>query len=634
MKGYLTHEAFWSDFRMYVNMLKWAVIWGILIQVSILIYGLYSSCGQVWNARISATDTELPITVAFKYYTGLVEDDIADLEKELQPYSNGHQRLYLDDYRHFVDYLTDGVYLQSAEKLNKIAGYSFSGYLFSCAYLIFFFYTGRLTKDKTFLRGAQISPLDVLKKKLVKAAAKNPLSCLCIGEVPIPYEMESQHILVLGTTGTGKGVLLNQLAMQLYQRKVEKQTGEKCVFYDLKGEFVSKQYNPNYDMIFNPFDERSLGWNIFNELEIQPDYDVISKSLFLAPDTKDEYWYNCAKDVFRTGLVYLNMQGTTTNKDLWEFFSQPLSGYQEAFYSLPIGEQGAMKHIDKQDSPASASIISIVQERIGFFKYLQGKDGDFSFRKFIREQKKNEDGVAIHNPDLFLLNIDQYEQICKPLMTLAIDTMIRETLSLPDKLDRRIFFILDELGSLYKMESILKLETVGRSKGACLVCANQDLGRIEERYGKPNLKTFFNNFNTTVTFRVKEPETAEFLSKAVGEQQIILNVQSRNMSPSDMGDRKNIAEQEKMERILIPAEFQNLPKLHAILNVADYGITNIKIPPIFYKEKYPNFVLRQGMEIDRDEKGAVPIPAEAPIEQILEQEQEIDDSQFDTLFDK
>ena len=79
-------------------------------------------------------------------------------------------------------------------------------------------------------------------------------------------------------------------------------------------------------------------------------------------------------------------------------------------------------------------------------------------------------------------------------MTFAIDTLVREILSMADDPNRRVFFIIDELGSLYRLESILDLLTVGRSKGACLICANQDLGRIEDTYGKSNTATFYNNF--------------------------------------------------------------------------------------------------------------------------------------------
>lgn len=175
-------------------------------------------------------------------------------------------------------------------------------------------------------------------------------------------------------------------------------------------------------------------------------------------------------------------------------------------------------------------------------------------------------------------------------MTLCIDTMIRETLSLPDDLNRRIWFIIDELGTLYKMDSIIVSKTVGRSKGGCLICANQDLGVSKKCM--VNLKAFL-IILINFTFRIREPETAEFLSKAIGDQQIIKTNQSRQMSPSQTGDRRTESDQEKAKRLIMPVEFQSLNDLEAIMNIAGYGVSQITIPPIFFKEKNSNFEMRE-----------------------------------------
>lgn len=272
---------------------------------------------------------------------------------------------------------------------------------------------------------------------------------LQINKTIIPREMEPMHILLMGTAGSGKSVLLNQIIHQVSQRKVY-QPSEKVVIYDLKGEFVAKQLQPG-DLLFSPVDQRTIKWSLFNEIKDYPDYDIIAKSLYHSPDTRDEFWYNCAKDVFRTGLVYLNRMKKRTNRDIWEFFSQTLEEMKTAFLTLPLIERSALKHIDKADSNQSASIISILQERLQFFRYLIDLDGDFSFREYIHSEK---------SANLYLLNIDQYKDIFKPLMTFVMDTIIRETLSLPDDLNRRYFFIIDELGSLNRMDSLLDLLTV------------------------------------------------------------------------------------------------------------------------------------------------------------------------------
>lgn len=581
-RGYETHEDFWSNLRHYLKLLSRGFRLGLFFQIVTLCYLSYTNLMEL-NEQ-----TGLPGSVAFKYlsgFGGLFTNDLT-IEKQLLPYSKGWAALSWDYYRIVADYATNNAYATFEQNIEKWFYWSFASYLISVIYITAFWSTAKSQDDKKFVRGAIITPISALNKKLAQAAKKSPLSTLKVGETILPFELEPKHMLILGTAGSGKGVLLNQLIVQINKRKQQHST--KCVFYDLKGEFVAKQLGKS-DLIFSPFDQRSLKWNLFNDLETPPDFDVVARSLFASPEKSSAYWYNCAGDCFRTGLIYLKRNNKTSNAELWDFFSQPLIAIQAAFKTLPVSEQGALKHIDKSDSPASASIISILQERIQFFRYLVDVDGDFSFRKYIREEPAKKST----QPNLFILNIEQYATIFKPLMTLVIDMMAREVLSLPDKLDRRIFFIIDELGTLNRMDSVLQIETVGRSKGASLICANQDLGRIEEQYGRANLKTFYNNFNTTFTFRIREPETAEFLSRAIGEQQIIKTSQSRQLNPGEVGDRKSINEQEKLERLILPTEFQSLPDLHAIVNIAGFGISKIQIPAIFYPEKHDSFVLRE-----------------------------------------
>jgi len=94
-----------------------------------------------------------------------------------------------------------------------------------------------------------------------------------------------------------------------------------------------------------------------------------------------------------------------------------------------------------------ASVISILQERISFFRYLTDSDGAFSFRKYIQDESDRR--------NLFSHEHSQYEAIFKPLMTFVIDIMTREVLSLSDSFNRRITFVVDEFGSLSKMPAFL-----------------------------------------------------------------------------------------------------------------------------------------------------------------------------------
>jgi hypothetical protein len=602
VKGYQAHESFWADLKMYAQLFKWAMVIGIISQLLFIVFSYWLLASRLMKIPLPGGRHISQLTVAnymfsFEEYLKL-PPRLIYIEPELRPVfrnQRSQSAVPRSTYNWVLDQYSNYAFARGKQGLFKALANSWRMYLISLLYIGFFLLKSRKMEDQNFVRGIDITSLDELNRKLRREAANEKTMHLIVGKTILPYAMEPKHISVLGAAGTGKGVLLNQLLNQINIRRFQNQEilqrnpgaaiqprCGKAIIYDMKGEYVAKQFIVG-DYIFSPFDERWLKWSFFNEIRNYPDLDVAAKSLYNSPDAKDEYWYNCAKDIFRTGLFYLQSQNRTTNRDLWNFFSQSLQQIKAAFQTLPLAEQSALKHIDKGDSNQSASIISILQERIQFFKYLVDMDGDFSFRDFVKSDQ---------NACLYLLNIEQYKTIFKPLMTFAIDTLVREILSLEDDPDRRVFFIIDELGSLYRLESILDLLTVGRSKGACLICANQDLGRIEETYGKSNTTTFYNNFNTNFIFRINEPKTADFLSQAIGERQVVKKVESRQLSPSDIGDRKGISDQEKTERVFLATEFQNLADFEAVIKISNFGVSKIKIPKLFFASRAPHFVMR------------------------------------------
>ena len=571
----------------------------------------------------------------------------------------------------------------SKTSLNRFSLFFIWSMLFVPSFMIIYFawfaYRSKLQEKDKHIRGAQLLTFDKMKASLDGAIKKeNTNNPVRLGEVLLADSISRLHMLILGTTGTGKSVTLNRLITSL------KGNG-RTIIYDVKGEFVGKHYNKNVDVIFYPFDKRSIPWNFFNEIESYPDFDVLATSLYQPPKpgSENEYWYGAAGEVFRAVLAYLyqqeiyeqkeekrkekqyyseieqiedtekenkikeyqqwknsdekwrieyqqwkydinkwrntdipqwkneleiwekgnkignqpikpikpirperpdnpiNMQyirsEPRTNNAVWELLSMPVSVMKDKLSYLEYIDKGGLKHIENTQSNQASSIISIVQERLKFFRYLCEEEGEapgkFSFRKFIREEEKYE--------RLFLMNIQQYESIFRPLMTFVVDIMTREVLSLKDDPARRVTFIIDEFGSLSKLSSIFGFLTMARSKGGFLVTVNQDLGSIAEKYGKEAIKTLFNNYNIHLTFRINDPETSKFLAEAYGEQEVTRKNRSSSFGPSDSGDRFTLNEQDRIEKIILPTELQTLPTFVACLKISNYGITIMKTEKIF-----------------------------------------------------
>lgn len=610
-RAYVAHDRAVSAARMYVQMAVVGFLLGSVFYAGAMLAFLsryvagpipeLESVGGEPRMNVNPGNPRLSVLSLLKYYVSLNPRNHLNIrlssarldgaersevvEPELQPFF-GRREVPRETYRKGILWITRG----RVEQLRWIFPLSLLFFpLFGLAYFLAFSRLNRKSSRTRFVRGADLMPFARLKAALDRAIREeggdNPaLVPLRLGEAALPDSVSRRHILVLGTTGTGKSVCLNRYLATLHARRASAAEVNKCVIYDVKGEFCGKHWRPG-DLIFYPFDRRSVAWSFFNEVRDYPDLDVLCTSLYEPPrESKDVYWYNAARDVFRTGLFYLLREGRTSNRDIWEFFSQPLQHVRDALYTLPVRELGALKHIDKADSNQAASVVSILQERLTFFRYLTDRDGTFSFRSFIRDDADRR--------NLFLMNIRQYDAIFRALMTFVIDIMTREVLSLADSFARRITFVVDEFGSLAKMPCIFDFLTMGRSKGCFLVLANQDLGSVSHIYGSEQKETFFNNFNVHLVFRLNDPTTAEFLSKAFGEREVIKKFHSSQFSPSDLGDRFSMSEQEKLEKIILPTEFQSLPDFHAYLKIANCGLTRMETPRKFLPRVTDEFVQR------------------------------------------
>jgi type IV secretory pathway TraG/TraD family ATPase VirD4 len=84
-----------------------------------------------------------------------------------------------------------------------------------------------------------------------------------------------------------------------------------------------------------------------------------------------------------------------------------------------------------------------------------------------------------------------------------------------------------------------------------------------------------------LTFRLNDPETSEFLTRAFGEQEVIKKHRSSSFGPTDSGDRFTLNEQDKVEKIVLSTEFQNLPNFHTYLKIANFGATKMITKPKF-----------------------------------------------------
>jgi type IV secretory pathway TraG/TraD family ATPase VirD4 len=180
-------------------------------------------------------------------------------------------------------------------------------------------------------------------------------------------------------------------------------------------------------------------------------------------------------------------------------------------------------------------------------------DGDFSIRDWVNDTEKR--GL------LFLSNTEKTQALFRPLLTLFVNAFSSHVLNLPDDTNRRIFMFLDEFTALSKLEKVIELLKLGRSKGISLWIAFQDFQQLEKIYSKEDMRTVINNCKNIAVGQIKEPDAAAYLSKRFGKQEFYEKAQTFSMGVADNRDGLSLNEQRKEDYVVKDNDLINLPEL-------------------------------------------------------------------------
>jgi len=435
--------------------------------------------------------------------------------------------------------------------------------------------TRKMEADKH-LRGARL----VEPEKLALSLRKEE-SSLNIGGLPIPIECEIRHWFVVGRPGVGKTVLLRSVVEQLRER------GEKAIVYDTKGDYLSCFYNPDTDIIFNPLDERCIGWSLFNEIKTGIDIEAISHSLIPpAVAIQDPFWNDAARSVFAGILHYLRTNSMTGNRDIWHAVTAPVADISEQIRSVPGGLAG-YKYIEDASSKQAMSVMAVLMQYASTFQYLQNVSGDFSVSSWIEDDDRK--GF------LFVTSYADLRDTLRPILSLLVDLMGRRLLSMPDNLTRRVFFILDEFGTLQRLSTIVQLLTLSRSKGGSVWLGIQDVGQIDQIYQDKLRQSIINACGNDIFFSVADDKTAELLSNIIGDQEIREIKENISMGPSTFRDGMSINEDIRQRKLILPSEIQKIPDLSAYIRLSGYDWTRIKMQYKDYPKVAEPLILRGGL---------------------------------------
>ncbi len=454
----------------------------------------------------------------------------------------------------------------------------------------------QLTATK-YLQGSRFTTAKEVNKSVALAGGGS----IPIGmDVKLAKNIETQHLIGFGRTGSGKTTLVLQII------EAQRKRNAKAVILDsIKGDYVSRFYDPSRDLIFNPLDERHVGWSIMRELRTYMDVDAIAQSLIPQSHNEDAFWHNAARAVFSGCLHNLNLAGEKRNKAIWDFLQQDGAQVTE---SLKKTKQPGWKYIEDASSKQAGSVFATLQQFIHPFEYMQQSDGEFTIDTWLNDPKGG---------FIFVTSYADIQDTLRSVLSLFIDLVGRRLLSMPDDQDRRVFFDIDELGSLQRLPSLIPLLTLSRSKGGACVLFNQEVSSLDRIYTKDHRATIVNNCGSKIIMNVKDPLTAEFCSQAIGQTEVEEIEVTNTVGPSEVREAISFSRRRQIKPLVMPSAIMNeLRPYYFYLMLANEQVLKTQTKIMDHLPKIaPEFSMRPELRLDYIAQEHARLAAEATAKQ-------------------
>ncbi len=342
--------------------------------------------------------------------------------------------------------------------------------------------------------------------------------------------------------------------------------GDRMAVVDPNGTFYSK-FSFKGDYILNPFDARSAGWTIFNEIRGIHDFNRMAKSIIPPQvDPSDEQWCAYARDVLSDTMRKLKETNNPNQDTLVNLLVREDGDTIRAFLANTDSEGYFRDNAEK----AIASIQFMMNKYIRPLRYMS--KGDFSIYQWVNDPNAG---------NLFITWREDMRDTMKPLVATWIDTICATILSSEPMTGKRLWLFLDELQSLGKLESFVPAATKGRKHGLRMVGSLQDWSQLNASYGRDDAETLLSCFRNYVILAAANAKNAGMASEILGSHDV-----KRWRKSYTAGKLTRTEEVTRDEPVVQASEISNLPDLVAYVKFGeDFPITKVKTPYIDYKER-------------------------------------------------
>lgn len=316
------------------------------------------------------------------------------------------------------------------------------------------------------------------------------------------------NTLSTGSTGSGKTQLMNRFILNRMKFQ-----NHRFIIFDVKGDTLQTYMKPDRDILFDITDKRSVCWNFLEEAEDPAQLKQMCYSL-IPPILGDSspFFRDSSREKLYGELLKIWTAGKRTNSD-----------FIHALTNTSFNEN------ENQD------VKNTYQEAISNLLFINTTGKVFNLKKWLR----NIDNTQNYN--IFISVNSEYADIQKPFLTLFLSVINSMITSKTFENKSRINIFIDEFNNVGKINALDTALSLCREKNIAYFIFNQSFKNIENVY-KNEFSNIMDNISNRYTFRAKDVESAELLSKSYGKHETheILSSQTQAGQGQSLSQSENI----------------------------------------------------------------------------------------------
>lgn len=357
-------------------------------------------------------------------------------------------------------------------------------------------------------------------------------------------------VLLLAPPGTGKtaGVAIPTLFL----------AKNTIIALDVKGELfdITSKYRNKFSdvMVFDPTSWETSRWNPLDKTVMSEEWAAkqvhvqnIAATIFLEPEN-DKHWIMAARTIFiNVALALIHKNGGTTIPEVRRATlakegmerNLVIASYAE-YEGLPVDVEGELRKFETVAENQFAGEIGTFDTNMVAFTDLRVENA-LSKNEIRFDELRGVKGKGKESRSKTLYLIIKPEDIDRlaPLVRIFFETLTKYLLSKKwnKETEHIITFLLDEFPRLGKMKEIVKMPALSRGQGANAYLIAQDASQIEVEYKKEGREEIMSTTAYKVVLSQNSKETAEFVSKTIGDKTMEIRSKSINADKISGGNQ-------------------------------------------------------------------------------------------------